>query len=226
MEPLYGVAKAIVKPPMALWFRWSIEGLERIPKEGPVILAFNHIAYLDPFAAAYVVDRIGRRPRFLAKGELFDDKRVAWLLRGAGQIEVRRGTPEAPVALDHALEALHRNEVIVVFPEGTITDDPDLNPMEAKTGASRLALQSKAPLIPCAVWGTANVWPKGFAKRWRPRQDLLVRIGEPLDLSGITDDPQGWKEAGRRVMEEIGVLVASLRPAVPDRRRPGKRAAA
>jgi 1-acyl-sn-glycerol-3-phosphate acyltransferase len=116
--------------------------------------------------------------------------------------------------------------VIVVFPEGTITDDPDLNPMEAKTGVSRLALQSKAPVIPCAVWGTANVWPKGFAKRWRPRQDLLVRIGEPLDLTGITDDPRGWKESGRRVMEEVGILLASLRPAVPDRRRPGKRAAA
>ncbi|MBW3534698.1 MAG: 1-acyl-sn-glycerol-3-phosphate acyltransferase, partial [Gemmatimonadetes bacterium] len=63
------------------------------------ILAFNHIAFLDPFAAAYAVHLAGRRPRFLAKGELFDDKRVAWILKGAGQIPVRRGTPEAPMAV-------------------------------------------------------------------------------------------------------------------------------
>lgn len=220
MEPTYWLAKAIIKPAMASWFRWNIEGVDHVPGDGPAILAFNHISFLDPLASAYAVDLAGRRPRFLAKAELFEDRRIAWIIKGAKQIPVHRGTPTAPMALDQALEALSSGEVIVIFPEGTITGDPDLNPMAAKTGIARLALASGAPLLPCALWGTANIWPKGFAKRWwPPRQDILVRIGRPIQIEGDPTSPQDWARCGRVVMERIGELVASLRPAVPDRRR-------
>lgn len=226
MEPTYMLAKAIIKPWMAAWFRWHIEGLENIPRRGPALLAFNHISFLDPFAAAYVVDLAGRSPRFLAKAELFEDKRIAWIIKGAKQIPVHRGTATAPMALDQAIEALHQAETIVIFPEGTITNDPDLNPMLAKTGLARLALTTGAPVIPAAVWGTANVWPKGFAKRWwPPKQDVCVRIGRALPVAGDKHSGQDWQRVGTEVMDEIRRLVASLRPAVPDRRR-AKRAAA
>lgn len=226
MGSTYWLAKAIVKPPLAAWFRWSIEGLENIPRDGAALLAFNHIAYMDPFAAAYAVDRAGRKPRFLAKSELFQDKRISWILRGAGQIEVKRGTPQAPMALDKAVGALDRGEIVVVFPEGTITTDPELNPMEAKTGIVRLSLLTDVPVIPAAVWGTANVWPKGFAPSWRPRQDLCVRIGRPMQVEGDIARPETWDSAGEQIMDAISVLVASLRPAVPDRRRRPKSEAA
>lgn len=226
MEPTYQLARAIVKPWMGTWFRWHIEGLENIPEKGPALLAVNHISFLDPFAAAYVVDLAGRRPRFLAKAELFDDKRIAWIIKGAKQIPVHRGTPDAPMALDQAIEALRQGEVIVIFPEGTITNDPDLNPMPAKTGVARLALATGAPVLPAAVWGTANVWPKGFAKQWwPPKQDICVRIGEALCVQGDPDSPREWQRVSAEVMDEVRRLVASLRPAVPDRRR-AKRAAA
>jgi 1-acyl-sn-glycerol-3-phosphate acyltransferase len=226
LDPTYWLAKAIIKPWFATWFRWSVEGLENIPKDGGALLAFNHIAYLDPLAAAYIIDKAGRRPRFLGKAEIFDDKRVGWILKGAGQIPVARGTPEAPMALDQAFTALARGEIVVVFPEGTITDDPDLNPMEAKTGIARLALGAGVPVIPCAVWGTANVWGKGYAKRWWPGQDLCLRIGEPLPVGGDPKSPADWQRVGAEVMDAISVLVASLRPIVPDRRRPSGKAAA
>ncbi|MDQ4095249.1 MAG: 1-acyl-sn-glycerol-3-phosphate acyltransferase [Actinomycetota bacterium] len=227
MEPTYQFARIILKPWLAAWFRWTIEGDEHIPSSGPAILAFNHIAFLDPFAAAYVVDRRGRRPRFLAKSELFQDKRIAWILKGAAQIEVKRGSRDAPMALDHAFAALERGEIIVVFPEGTITDDPNLSPMAAKTGTARLALGSGAPVVPCALWGTANIWPKGYAKRWwPPKQDVLVRLGEPMRVSGDPDSSEDWQRISLEVMERIGGLVASLRPVVPDRRRPGRKKAA
>ena len=227
MEPTYQLARAILRPWLRTWFRWTIEGAEAIPRSGPAILAFNHIAFLDPFAAALVVDEAGRRPRFLAKSELFNDKRIAWILKGAKQIEVRRGSRDAPMALDHAFAALERGEIIVVFPEGTITDDPDLSPMRGKTGVARLALGSGTPVIPCAVWGTANIWPKGYAKRWwPPKQDILVRVGEPLEVAGDPDSPEDWQRVSDEVMERIGVLVAGLRPIVPDRRRPVRKKAA
>lgn len=220
MESTYLIAKGILKPFLAGWFRWSIEGIENIPRRGPALLAFNHISYLDPLAAAYVVDKARRVPRFLAKSELFDDRRIAWILRGAGQIRVQRGTADAPMAMDEAFRSLENGEIIVIFPEGTITDDPELNPMEGKTGTARLALGSDVPLIPCAVWGTHNVWPKGYAKRWwPPRQDILVRVGEPMEVVGDPDSTDDWRTVTSDVMDRIGVLVASLRPAVPDRRR-------
>ena len=225
MEPTYWIAKGILKPFLWLWFRWNIEGVEKIPRKGPVILAINHIAYLDPFAAAYLVNEAKRRPRFLAKSELFQDKRIAWILRGAKQIEVKRGTEAAPMALDKAFQALKDGEVVVIFPEGTITKNPDLSPMEARTGIVRLALGSGVPVIPVGVWGTANVWGKGYAKRWWPRQDLCLRVGDPIQLSGSIDDPGTWKAAGAEIMEAIARLVASLRPVIPDRRRPKKEAA-
>ncbi len=225
MDSTYWLAKAIVKPWMT-WFRWNIEGLDAIPKRGPAIVGFNHIAFLDPFAAAYAVDLAGRRPRFLAKAELFEDPRVKWILKGCGQIPVRRGTAEAPMALDHALKALERGEVIVIFPEGTITRDPDLNPMEAKTGMARLALASGVPVTPCALWGTANIWPKDFEKRWwPPKQDIMVRVGHPMEMMGDASSSEDWQRCGEQVMVEIARLVASLRPAVPDRRRTKRRAA-
>lgn len=226
LESTYLIAKGILKPFLYTWFRWNIEGIENIPRTGPALLAFNHISYLDPLASAYAVDQAGRVPRFLAKAELFQDKRIAWILRGAKQIEVRRGTATAPMALDNAFAALRKGQIIVIFPEGTITDDPDLKPLPAKTGTARLALGSDAPLIPCAVWGTQNIWPKSYAKNWwPPRQDILVRVGEPMDVSGRPDSTDDWRAVSERLTEAIEVLVASLRPAVPDRRRPKRRAA-
>lgn len=224
MEPGYALARSILKPWLRMWFRWSIEGLERIPKEGPAILAFNHIAYLDPLAAAYVVDRAGRKVRFLAKSELFRDKRIGWIIRSAKQIEVRRGSRDAPMALDHAFSALDRGDVIAIFPEGTITTDPDLRPMKAKSGMARIALGSGVPVFPCAVWGTANIWGKGYEKHWRPRQDIAVAIGEGRRFEGDPGSAAEWDRVGSEVMSELARLVARLRPVVPDRRRPKKAA--
>jgi 1-acyl-sn-glycerol-3-phosphate acyltransferase len=221
----YSLAKVILKPWLTVWFQWTIDGLEHIPAEGPAILAINHIAYLDPFAAAFIVDKAHRRARFLAKSELFQDKRIGWVLKGADQIEVKRGTRDAPVALDAAYAALARGELVVVFPEGTVTRNPDLVPMAAKSGAARLALRTGAPLIPCAVWGTANVWPKGAKKRWTPGQRIMVRIGPPTAVAREGDNPEAWREVGGRLMTTIGELLSEIRPMVPDRRRMKRSAA-
>ena len=227
MEPTYLLAKGILKPWLATWFRWTLEGMERIPRSGGTILAFNHIAFLDAFAAAYVVDQLGRRVRFLAKSELFQDKRISWILRGAGQIEVRRGTRDAPMALDHAYRALERGELVAVFPEGTITDDPNLKPMAAKSGAARLALKTGAPLIPCALWGTQNVWPKDFRKHWwPPRQDIAVLAGEPMAVPVGDASREATADVSQRLTEQLSLLVAALRPAIADQRRPKRRMAA
>jgi 1-acyl-sn-glycerol-3-phosphate acyltransferase len=226
VEPAYRVVEATLFPLLGVWFRWTIEGRENIPERGPAILACNHVSYLDPLAMAYAISTAGRRPRFLAKSELFRNPILARFLRMTGQIEVERGTARAPLAFHRALEALARGEIVVIFPEGTVTTDPDLQPMAPKSGAVRLALRAQAPLIPCATWGTANVWPKGdYARSWRRGQDVLVRIGEPMTVEGDSTDPATWRRAGTEIMGEIARLVAGLKPLVADLRRPLKRPA-
>ena len=226
MEPTYAVARAILVPWLRAWFRWNIEGQENIPSEGPALFAFNHIAFLDPLAAAYVIDARGRHPRFLAKHDLWSDRRIAWLVKGTRQIPVQRGTRAAADALRPAIEALKGGEAVVIFPEGTITTDPALNPMRPKSGVARLALGAGVPVIPCALWGTANVWGRGTKPNWRPRQDICVRIGEPMLVHGDPSSPEDWARVGDEVMRRVGVLLASIRTAVPDRRRPLRKAAA
>ena len=225
MDPGYRVIESVVLPPLGVWWRWDIEGLDNVPRQGAAIFACNHVSYLDPLALAYAIRRAGRRPRFLAKSELFRPP-LGWALRAAGQIEVRRGTMRAPAALDRALEVLGRGGVVAIFPEGTVTTNPDLQPMAPKSGAVRLALRAGAPVIPCAVWGTANIWPKGpYRKRLRPGSEILVRIGPPLDLPGRPDAPETWRAAGEHMMSEIARLVAGLKPVLADLREPVGRSA-
>lgn len=220
-EPIYHLAKSLVVPFMHLWFKHSAEGLENIPQEGPALIAFNHASYLDPLSIGYTVAINGRRPRFLAKSELFRDRRIAWVLRGCRQIEVKRGTPQAPMALDDAFAALDRGEAIVVFPEGTTNPHPEADLQPPKSGTARLAVRSGAPIIPGAVWGAQNVWPKGpYRRNWRPRQPIVLRFGSPLSFGHLEDSPEGWRQAGADLMKEIARLLSDIRWRVPDRRRP------
>ena len=202
MEPISVATKWEVVPPLRAWFRWHIEGLDQIPVQGPAIIAANHISYLDPLAIGNAVVKAGRRLRFLAKSELMNDRKVGWILRGCGQIEVQRGTSNAPLALEQAYAGLAAGEIVCIFPEGTVTTDRHLRPMPSKTGASRLALRASAPVIPCGVWGTSNVWPKNHRSNWRsgqswrcasanrsptraiPRTEWIGRGPAPLSPSG------------------------------------------
>jgi 1-acyl-sn-glycerol-3-phosphate acyltransferase len=207
----------VTLPPLRFWFRLSHEHLERIPRTGPAIVACNHISYLDPLTNGEAVVRAGRRPRFLAKEDLFRIPVVGRALRGAGQIPVSRGTRDRS-SLDRAATALARGEVILVYPEGTVTKREDGLPMEGKTGLVRLALHTGAPIIPMASWGSRAVWQKtgrGSLKFGRP---IWTTVGEPIELSADSDDGQaGLREGTTTVMDAITRLVVDLRDRYPRR---------
>ncbi|MGH2767089.1 MAG: lysophospholipid acyltransferase family protein [Actinomycetota bacterium] len=122
-----GLAKGVLIPPIWLWFDWRFEGFEHIPVEGPALVACNHISYFDPLAHGYFLVKAGRRPRFLAKIELFKNPISGPVLRGAKQIPVRRGSGErAPV--EFGAQALRDGELVLVYPESTVTTNADLSP--------------------------------------------------------------------------------------------------
>lgn len=217
VEPWFRVAESVLIPPIAVWFRWRFEGLDQVPSEGPVLIAANHISYFDPLAHGYFIEKAGRRPRFLAKSELYRNPIVRTVLRGASQIPVRRGSGEhAPV--ESALAALRAGEVVMVYPESTVTKNEDFSPMEAKTGIARLSLAGRVPVLPVAVWGSQHVWQRDGRRSLRFGRPIWVKAGTPLDLSAHeegAEDPTVLRAVTAKVMDELSVLVEDLRARYP-----------
>jgi 1-acyl-sn-glycerol-3-phosphate acyltransferase len=213
-----GLAKGVLIPPIWLWFEWRFEGFEHIPPEGPALVACNHISYLDPLAHGYFLVKAGRRPRFLAKIELFRNPIAGPVLRGAKQIPVRRGSGDrAPV--EFGSKALREGEVVVVYPESTVTTNEDFSPARGKTGIARLTLATGVPVIPLAVWGSGPVWRRRD-RSLRFGRPIWVRAGPPLDFSRYQDrrdEPATIRQGTDEVMAELSVLVDDLRERYPKR---------
>jgi 1-acyl-sn-glycerol-3-phosphate acyltransferase len=192
--------------------RWRMEGVERIPRQGAVLLASNHISYFDPLAIGNVANLAGRRVRFLAKAELFESRFMSSGLRRMGQIPIERGRGDTG-ALDRASAALRAGECVHVFPEGTISNDFD--PMAGKTGLARLAKAAGVEVVPVGLWGTHRVIPPGDQAPRRFRTPITVVVGEAVRV-GADANP---REATDRIMAAICGVVAEARrlyPAPPD----------
>ncbi|WP_020523349.1 lysophospholipid acyltransferase family protein [Catelliglobosispora koreensis] len=178
-------AVSLVKPATALMNKPDWRGFEHLQRPGGVIVVVNHMSDADPFVIARYVYESGRWPQFLAKESLFRLPVAGKILEWCRQVPVRRGTIEAARALDDAVEALRNNGTVVIYPEGTITRDPDLWPMKGKTGAARLALLTGAPVIPVAMWGAEEIYDRRKPSkklRLRPRTPVWVWAGPPVDL--------------------------------------------
>lgn len=182
----------VVGVPAGLLFKLRYRGTEHLPTSGGVILAVNHISYADPVIVGRFVYDGGRNPRYLAKDSLFDVPVLGRGLRGMGQVPVHRGGPHAREALESAVAALRRGETIIVYPEGTVTRDPDFWPAAGKTGIARLALLApEIPVVPVGQWGpqTIDVYRKSF--KLLPRRPATIVAGPPVDLSQWRDGGDG-----------------------------------
>ncbi|WP_267244634.1 lysophospholipid acyltransferase family protein [Streptomyces sp. PR69] len=220
----YRLAAVIAKPPLLILFKRDWRGMEHIPAQGGFITAVNHNSYLDPLSYAHFQYNTGRVPRFLAKDGLFKGAFVGMMLRGTRQIPVYRETTNAVDAFRAAVDAIERGECVAFYPEGTLTRDPQMWPMAGKTGVARVALLTKAPVIPVAQWG-ANLAMPPYAKekkfRLFPRKTLRVKAGPPVDLSrfyGVEPTPEVLREATEAIMAEITSLLEDVRgEKAPDR---------
>jgi len=216
IEPVYRVARNVLLPPVNLGMRWTIEGAQRVPVYGPVILASNHVSYLDPMVLGSIADRRHRKVRFLAKSELFDKLGVGFVLRHGHQIRVERNTAEASDSLDAAVRALEAGECVCVFPEGTIS--PDLEPMPGKTGTARLAAATGVPVTPVGMWGAQRILSKGRKPRWRSGIAETVVVGPPVRVAKDDD----VHDATDRIMDAIAACVRRAREIYPQQPQPGE----
>lgn len=206
-----------ITPLIRLTFGLRVRGIEKLPKEGAYIVVSNHLTKVDALAMAYFLyHNVGRTPHFLAKEGLFRLSVVGPLLIGAGQIPVYRsvaGKNDEP--LRAAFECLKQGGVIAIFPEGTLTRDPDLWPMRGRTGAVRLAIEGNVPVFPIGHWGDQEILPRYTSKLrggfWK-KVDLLV--GDEIDLSKYRAQKNSIQELGEAtemVMNKITALVEELR---------------
>jgi 1-acyl-sn-glycerol-3-phosphate acyltransferase len=198
----------IIFPLTNALFRMRWHHLDRIPATGPVLLAVNHNSQADTAAVARLVWQSGRIPRFLIKSTVFDWPLMGTVMKGAGQIPVYRNSRDAADSLTDASEALNRGECVIIYPEGTITQDPNYLPMQGKTGVARLALANpKVPVIPIGHWGAQHTLGRGGRFRPIPRKRVEAFVGEPIDLNAFAGH-KPTTETLRKMTDEIMRAVA------------------
>ncbi len=202
---LYQVVRFLLRPLFHVALRMHVTGRENVPATGPVILASNHLSFIDSMVIPLSAPR---RVHYLAKAEYFTGTGVGgWLTRtlftALGAMPVERQTHRAAQeALDTALAVLRRGEGFGIYPEGTRSHDGRL--YRGRTGVARLAIETGVPVVPVAVLGTDIVAPPGkkFGRYARPR----VRFGRPLDFSryaGLENDRFVLRSVTDEIMYEI-----------------------
>ena len=212
---VFTVGASILKPLFFLTTKPEWHDGTKIPATGGCVIALNHVTKIDPLTAAHFVYDHGRLPRYLAKADLFKNKALARFLRDGGQIPVERLSRNAVGAFDAAVAAVNAGECIVVYPEGTITRDPDLWPMKGKSGAARIALATGCPVIPVGHWGAHELLaPYSKKPDVFPRKKIVVRAGDPVELGDLlAQEPSQAviNEATDRIMAAITALVEEIR---------------
>lgn len=224
----FWVLAGLILPVLSLMVKYRFHHRDRMPQAGAFVLAPNHYSEIDPVVMGAAAWHLGRAPRFMAKASLFKNPVVGWFLRTSGQIPVERSGSKSHAALRAAEELVEKGRMVVVYPEGSLTRDPELWPMRGKTGAVRIALERDIPIVPAAHWGTQELMGR-YGKKLKPfpRKTIDVIIGEPLDLSAYREKPITQSlllEATNMLMDAIAALLAELReePAPAERWDPAK----
>jgi 1-acyl-sn-glycerol-3-phosphate acyltransferase len=217
----FGLIVAIVKPFMLVFTKCRFTGRENMPRSGGVVFAANHISHFDPLVLGFYLWECRRIPRFLGKASVFKVPIAGRIITSAGQIPVHRESTQAADAYRDAVAAVEKGECVGVYPEGTITRDPEMWPMTGKTGAARIALQTGCPVIPVANWGAQDVIKSYTGKiriRLLPRKTIQVRAGQPVDLSAFEGKPltnQLLHEATEVIMAAVAATLGELRGETP-----------
>ena len=182
----YQFAKTVVKIVLKPKYKVKEEGIENIPKEGPVIICSNHISNYDP----PIVGITCPRPiHFLAKEELFKNKLFAFILKHVNAFPIKRGMKDRN-ALRKGIEVLKEGNVLGLFPEGTRSKTGELK--RGLAGAGFFALRSQATVIPCAIVGI-----------YKSKEPLRVIYGKPVDLEPLRESKASAQEVTDAIMDEI-----------------------
>ena len=216
----YRLVAHLLRPILMVTTRRAWAGAEHLPDVGVgVVVTPNHISYADPLTLAHFLWDNGRAPRYLAKESLFRLPVLGKIIAACGQIPVYRTSRDAARAYRDAVAAVRAGECVGIYPEGTITKDPALWPMNGKTGAARVALETGCPVIPIAQWGPQEILPPYTRKvRLLPPKTVHVLAGPPVDLADLAGQPvtpEVLRTASDRILDAITAQLAKLRGELP-----------
>jgi 1-acyl-sn-glycerol-3-phosphate acyltransferase len=190
--------------------RVTVEGaLEAIPRDGPLIIASNHLSNADgPLIAGWLTPALGRRIHWLAKREMFDIPFAGWFLRASSVHPVDRGAADVE-AFRLAIRILEAGNVLLVFPEGTRSPAGGLQ--RPRDGLALLALRTGAAILPVGVAGTDRLWPRGRIPH--PGGRVALRVGRAFTLAEVLGDAIGDRRRAKPLATEaIMIRIAALLP--------------
>jgi len=193
--------------------RFQMTGTENVPRSGGVLLAYNHIGYVDFVYGGLAANPSGRLVRFMAKRELFDHTFTGPLMRSLHHIEVDRG--EGIASYHAAVEQLRAGEAVGIFPEATISRAMELK--EFKTGAVRIAAAAGVPIVPVILWGTQRMMTKDHPKDFARGKTIAISVGAPMHPTG--ENAAAETAELHRVMSEM--LDEAIRSYPADEQPPG-----
>ena len=173
-----------------------------IPRSGPVLIACNHVSFVDPLLMAIAI--LPRQVFFMAKEELFRSKPLAWWMRRSGGFPVRRATPDV-WSVRVARDLLAEEHCLLVFPEGGVTRDGNMRPGFSGTGY--LSLQPNVTVIPAVIWDTQMV-----------RGPVRVVFGPPIAMDDLRASPRPGRNrrATARIMETLAEMVPTVGGPIQD----------
>jgi 1-acyl-sn-glycerol-3-phosphate acyltransferase len=208
---VYELARIVLTPISKVWYRFKVTGAEYVPAEGPAIIAPNHKSFYDSF---FIGLATRRHLHFMAKTELFEGW-YARLLSGLGAFPVRRGTAD-PDALETAKLHLEAGRVLAMFPEGTRFREPDA--LKApRRGVGRLAIETGAPIVPCAITGTEKLFVGGWFPKPVKVQVSFAPVVSPTEFEATPEaaqeliEEQVWPSVERefrRLRDNPGLIAA------------------
>ena len=199
---IWAIGAPLVHAFLAIVFRIRIEGIEHVPRAGAIVLAPNHVSVLDgPAVSAITGTRRGRATRNLVAAEVFRGP-IGWILRQAKQVPIERGSGDTG-ALDEAVAAACEGSCVGIFPEGRVSDAPRHGPQLIRSGLTRIAIPSGAPVVPVGIWGTQDVWPRaGLDRASLFRRHMLALVyGDPL-IAHPGESPGGFRERYRSALAD------------------------
>lgn len=209
---LWRIGAPVVRGILSIVFRVRVSGTERIPRQGAAIVACNHMSVLDgPFLASFT-HAGGREPSFLIAAEVFDHPLLGGILHTAHQIPIRRGEGDDD-ALGEALTTVAQGGCVGIFPEGRVADDAGRGLQRIRSGVTRIALPTGAPVVPVGIWGTQAVWPRGrrYWRRLASRPRVGLAFGAPIEPEGDDGEPDAHEAFQTRLHDAITSQVARAR---------------
>ncbi|RDI94503.1 1-acyl-sn-glycerol-3-phosphate acyltransferase [Meiothermus sp. QL-1] len=196
---VYRLSKLLATALLRVLFGFRVEGAEKIPKEGPVILASNHMSFLDPIVMGVACPRV---VSYMSRDDLFRYPILRWLLPRLYVIPVARGTGDLG-AIKAAIRTLKSGLAIGIFPEGRRSRSGFIEPF--KTGTAAIALRTGATIVPAAIIGSDKAWPVGRGPRLR--RPIRVVFGEPIPVAPGKTDHQSLEALTERLEAAVTALL-------------------